>query len=67
MTGGWIKPQNKELRNVYCSPNIINHYVGYVQLWGNEKHILAGISEGKTPTGRLENTKINAMTWKTTH
>jgi hypothetical protein len=30
-------------------------------------HILAGISEGKTATGRLENTKLKAMTRKPTY
>ena len=56
VTGEWIKLRNKELSNMYCSPNIIwviksgrMKWVGYVVRMGEERRIqgFGGETRGK--------------------
>jgi hypothetical protein len=74
VTGDWRKLHNKELHNLYSSPNIIRmnksrrmRWAGHVaRMWEtrNAYRILVGKPEGKTPLGRqrrrwVDNIKID--------
>jgi hypothetical protein len=60
--GGWIRPQNEKLRNLYASPNIIMMIItrrmrweGHMARTGETRtaySILVGKPEGKRPLGR---------------
>jgi transcription termination factor 2 len=60
--GGWRKPHNEELHNLYCSASIIRiiksrgmRWAGHVARMGEKRivyGILVGNSEGKRPLGR---------------
>jgi hypothetical protein len=64
VTGGWRKPHNEELHNLYSSPNIIRmiksrrmRWAGHVARMGEKRNIhvyriLVGKPEGKRPLGR---------------
>jgi hypothetical protein len=62
VTGGWRKPHNDELHNLYSSPNIIRiiksrrmRWAGHVARTGekwNVYRLLVGKPEGKRPLGR---------------
>jgi hypothetical protein len=64
VAGGWRKLHNKELHNLYISPNIIRvmksrrmRWVGHVSRMGetiNAYNILVGKPEGKRTLGRSE-------------
>jgi CTP synthase (UTP-ammonia lyase) len=60
--GGWRRPHNEELHNLYASPHIIRmiqsrrmRWAGHMARMGemrNTYKILIGISEWKSPLGR---------------
>jgi hypothetical protein len=62
VTGDWKKLHNEELRNLYCSPNIIRMIKSRRMRWAgqvprmeetrNAYEILVGKPEGKRPLGR---------------
>jgi hypothetical protein len=73
-TGGWRRPHNEELHNLYSSPSIIRiiksrrmRQEGHVARMGTKRNayrILVGMPEGKRPLGRprrrwVDNIKIN--------
>ena len=61
-TRDWRRLRNKELNNLYCSPNIVwviksrrMRWVGHVARMGEERgvyRVLVGKPEGKRPLGR---------------
>jgi len=59
--GGWRRPNNEELNDLYSSPNIVQviksrmRWVGHVARMGEERgvyRVLVGKPEGKKPLGR---------------
>jgi hypothetical protein len=60
--GGWRKPHNEELRDLYSSPSIIRmirwrkmRWAGHVARMGEKRNayrLLVGRPEGKWPLGR---------------
>ena len=62
VTGEWRRLHNKELNDLYCSPNIVRviksrrmRWVGHVAHMGEERgvyRVLVGKPEGKRPLGR---------------
>jgi hypothetical protein len=73
VTGGWRKPHNEELRDLYSSPIIIRMIKSRSMRWAghvagmkkrNVYRILVGKSEGKRPLGRprhgwVDNVKVD--------
>ena len=63
VTGEWRKLHNKELKDLYCSPNIFRvikprrmRWAGHVARMGERRgvyRVLVGKPEGKSPLGRL--------------
>jgi hypothetical protein len=56
--GGWRKPHNEELHNLYCSPSIIRiiksrrmRWVGHVARRGEKRNVYR-LLVGKRPLGR---------------
>jgi len=62
VTGEWRRLHNKELNDLYCSPNIVRviksrrmRWAGYVAHMGEERgvyRVLVGKPEGRRPLGR---------------
>ena len=62
VTGKWRKQHNEELKDLYCSPNIVLviksrkiRWVGHVARMGEKRgvyRVLVGKPEGKTPLAR---------------
>jgi len=62
VTGEWRRSHNKELNDLYCSPNIVGviksrrmRWVGHVACMGEERgayRVLVGKPEEKRPLGR---------------
>jgi hypothetical protein len=62
VTGGWRKPHNEELHNLYSSPSTIKilksrrmRWAGHVARMGERRNVyrlLVGKPEGKRPLGR---------------
>jgi len=62
VTGEWRRLHNKELNDLYCSPNIVRvmksrrmRWVGHVARMGKERGVyrfLVGKPEGRRPLGR---------------
>jgi hypothetical protein len=76
VTGGWRKPYNEELRNLYSSSNIIRiiksrrmKWAGHVARMGEKRNVyrlLIGKPEGKRPLGRprlrwIDNIKMDLL------
>jgi hypothetical protein len=76
VTRGWRKLHNKELHNLYSSPNIIRiiksrrmRWVGHVARMGEKRNtyrLLVGKPEGKRPLGRprcrwIDNIKMDLL------
>jgi len=61
-TGEWRRLHNKELNDLYCSPNVVRvikwrimRWAGHVARMGDERgvyRVLVGKQEGRTPLGR---------------
>ena len=66
VTGEWRKLHNKELSDLYCSPNILQviksrrmRWAGHVERMGERTavyRVLVGKPEGKRPMGRPRRT-----------
>jgi hypothetical protein len=76
LTGGWRKPHNEELHNLYSSPSIIRiiksrrlRWAGHVARMGEKRSVyrlLVGKPEGKRPLGRprrrcIDNIKMDLV------
>ena len=69
VTGEWRRLHNKELNDLYSSPNIVRviksrrmRWVGHVARMGEEKEVyrvLVGKPEGKRPLGRPRRRWVN--------
>jgi hypothetical protein len=74
--GGWRKPHNEELHNLYSSPSIIRiiksrrmRWAGHVARMGEKMNVyrlLVGKPEGKRPLGRprhmwIDNVKMDLL------
>jgi hypothetical protein len=53
VTGGWRKPHNEELHNLYSSPNIIRMIKSRRERGAKEKRNEYRKAKGKRPLGRL--------------
>jgi hypothetical protein len=67
VTGGWRKPHNKELHDLYSSPSIVRmvklrrmRWAGHVAQM--ERRILVGKPEGKKPLGRPRRRWVDTIT-----
>jgi hypothetical protein len=66
MTGGWRRPQNEELHNLYTSPNIIRVIISRRMRWAghvartremrNSRTILVGKPKEERPLERRRHT-----------
>jgi hypothetical protein len=69
VAGDWRKLHNKELHNLYSSPNIIRmikpwmmRWAGHVaRIWRNAYRILVGKPEGKRPLGRQRRRWVDSI------
>jgi hypothetical protein len=76
VTGGWRKPHNEEIHNLYSSPSIVRiiklrmmRWAGHVARMGEKRNVyrlLVGKPEGKRPLGRprsrwIDNIKMDLL------